>query len=68
MNRKNKTINQEATERLEFWSAFLNSDEGRLVVGDLNEDEMKKFHADGFLFELTKGKDKQILVKLVGKE
>ena len=53
-----------AAERLAFWSEFLNTEEGQFIVGDLREDEMKHFRADGFLFELRRGEEGQILVKL----
>ncbi len=68
MSNNNEAIDAEAKERLSFWSKFLNTEEGRLIVGDLGEDEIKHFHADGFLFELSMGVDEQICVELVGKE
>jgi hypothetical protein len=68
MTNNNEDFDAEAEERLAFWSEFLNSDEGRLIVGELGEDEMKHFHADGLLFELTRGLDGRIRIELVGKE
>ena len=61
-------LNTDAEERLAFWSKFLNTEEGRLVVGDLNDDEMKHFHADGILYELRQGDEGQIIVRLVERE
>jgi hypothetical protein len=58
----------EVEERLKFWSEFLNTEEGRLIVGDLGEDEMKHFHADGCVYELRRGDQERILVKLVRRE
>jgi hypothetical protein len=61
-------LDADVDERLKFWSEFLNTDEGRVVVGNLDKDEMKHFHADGFVYELRKGEEGRILVKLVGIE
>ncbi|MHA2003867.1 MAG: hypothetical protein ACW975_03525 [Candidatus Thorarchaeota archaeon] len=58
-------LNANVEERLVFWSEFLNTEEGRLIVGDLGEDEMKHFHADGYVYELRRGDEGRILVKLV---
>ncbi|MFX0053332.1 MAG: hypothetical protein ACFFAX_05095 [Promethearchaeota archaeon] len=64
MTKDYKDSKAESEDRLKFWSNFLNTEEGRLIVGDLGEDEVKHFHADGFLFELRRGKEGRILVKL----
>jgi hypothetical protein len=68
INRNKEKIDAEVKEREAFWSEFLNSEEGQLIVGDLGKEEMKHFHADGFLYELRRGGKKRILVKLVGRE
>ena len=65
MRKGNDEIDAEAKERQVFWSDFLNTEEGRLIVGDLREDEIKHFHADGFLFELRISEDESISVKYV---
>lgn len=61
-------LDVDAAERLAFWSQFLNTEEGRLIVGELGKDEMKQFHADGFLYELRRGAEDRIQVKFVRRE
>ena len=68
MTEDHEDLDADVNERLVFWSEFLNTEEGRLIVGDLGEDEMKHFHADGFLYELRRGDEGRILVNFVGRE
>ncbi|MHA1926160.1 MAG: hypothetical protein ACXABV_06080 [Candidatus Thorarchaeota archaeon] len=68
MTEDNVDLDTDAVERLAFWSEFLNTEEGRLIVGDLGRDELKHFHADGFLYELRRSDEDRILVKLVGRD
>ncbi len=68
MTKYGDNLAKEEEERLTFWSEFLNTEEGRLIVGDLGKDEVKHFHADGFLYELSGGEENQVVVKLVGRE
>ncbi|MHA2140007.1 MAG: hypothetical protein ACXADC_09455 [Candidatus Thorarchaeota archaeon] len=65
MAKRTKELDPEIKERLKFWSEFLNTEEGRLIVGDLGKGEMKQFHADGLLFELTISENEHINVKFV---
>ena len=61
-------LDVDAEERLAFWLEFLNTEEGRLIAGELGEDEMKHFQADGFLYELRSGDEGRIQVKLVKRD
>ena len=64
MTEEHEDWDADVDERLAFWSEFLNTEEGRLIVGDIGEDEMKHFHADGFVYELRRGEEDRILVRL----